>query len=46
MSDPSAKITARRVDNGVTVIGAGTAGLVLFGARKDPVAHEKGRSRS
>ena len=46
MSDQSTKITARRVDNGVAVIGAGPAGLVLFGARKDPVAHEEGRSAS
>jgi hypothetical protein len=33
MSDPSAKITARRVDTDV------------FGALKDPVAHEKGGPR-
>ena len=46
MSDQSTKITARRVDTGVAVIGAGPAGLVLFGARKDPVAHEEGRSSS
>lgn len=46
MSDPSAKITARRVDTDVAVIGAGPGGLALFGALKDPVAHEKGRPRS
>ena len=45
MSDQSTKITARRVDTGVAVIG-GSAGLALFGARKDPVAHEEGGSRS
>jgi hypothetical protein len=37
MSDPSAKITARRVDTDVAVIGAPS---------KDPVAHEEGRPRS
>jgi hypothetical protein len=37
MSDPSAEITARRVDTDVAIIGAPT---------KDPVAHEKGRPRS
>jgi NADPH-dependent glutamate synthase beta subunit-like oxidoreductase len=45
MSDQSTKITVRRVDAGVAVIGAGPAGLVLFGDRKDRVAHEKGCSR-
>ena len=37
MSDPSAKITARRVDTDVAVIGTPS---------KDPVAHEEGRPRS
>ena len=46
MSDQSTKITARRVDTDVAVIGAGPAGLVLFGALEDPVANEKGRPRS
>jgi NADPH-dependent glutamate synthase beta subunit-like oxidoreductase len=32
MSDPSAKITARRVDTDVAVIGAGPAGLALLGS--------------
>ena len=46
MSDQSIKITARRVDTDVTVIGAGPDGIVMFGARKDPVAHEEGRTSS
>ena len=46
MSDPSAKITARRVDTDVAVIGAGPAGHALCGALKDPVANRKGRPRS
>ena len=46
MSDPSAKITARRVDTDVAVIGAGPAGLALPGASKEYVGHEKGRPRS
>jgi hypothetical protein len=43
MSDPSAKMTARRVDNDVAVIDAGPARLALFGALTEPVAHQKGR---
>ena len=46
MSDQSTKISARRVGTGVVVIGAGAAGLGLFGAHKDPVAHEEGGSSS
>jgi cation diffusion facilitator CzcD-associated flavoprotein CzcO len=46
MSDPSAEITARRVDTDVAVIGAGPAGLAQFGALKDPVAQGEGRPRS
>jgi hypothetical protein len=45
MSDPNAKITARHVDSDVAVIGSGPAGLAVFGAPKDPVAHEEGRPR-
>ena len=45
MSDPSAKMTARRVGTDVAVIGAGPAGLGLFGDLEDPVAHEKGRPK-
>jgi hypothetical protein len=37
MNDPSAKITARRVDTDVAVIGA---------LSTDPVAHAEGRPRS
>jgi len=44
MSDPSAKITPRRID--VAVIGAVRPGLALFCALKDPVGHQKGRPRS
>jgi hypothetical protein len=46
MSDQSTKITARGVDTGVAVIGARLAGLVPFGARENPIAHEEGRSSS
>jgi hypothetical protein len=46
MSDQSTKISARRVDTGVAVIGVGPTVLGLFGARKDPVSHEEGGSRS
>ena len=46
MSDPSAKITARRVDTDVAVIGAGSGRACAAGALKDPVAHEEGRPRS
>jgi hypothetical protein len=47
MSDPSAKITARRVDTDVAVIGAGVRpGLRCPAPPKDPVGHEKGRPRS
>ena len=46
MSDPNAKITARRVDTDVAVIGAGPARRALLGALKDRVAHEEGRPRS
>jgi ribulose 1,5-bisphosphate synthetase/thiazole synthase len=46
MSDRRAKITARRVDTDVAVVAAGPAGLALFGALKEPAAHEKGRPRS
>jgi hypothetical protein len=46
MSDQSTKISARLVDTGVAVIGGGPTVLGLFGARKDPVSHEEGGSRS
>jgi hypothetical protein len=46
MSDPNAKITARRVDTDVAVIGVGPAGRALLGALKDPVTHEEGHPRS
>jgi hypothetical protein len=46
MSDQSTKITARRVDTGVAVMGVVPTGLGLFGVRRDPVAHEEGGSSS
>jgi len=45
MSDQSTTTTARGVDTDVTVIVVGRTRLVMFGAREDPVANEKGCPR-
>jgi hypothetical protein len=46
MSDPNAKITARRVDTVVALSGAVRPGSRCPAPPKDPVVHKKGRPRS